>query len=66
MDTFGEWLLQQRNLRLLMVEKFANRVGFSFSTLRKIVNIANSIFCDVDVLLLTIHSFDFVINCLSI
>jgi len=38
MDTFGEWLLQQRNLRRLTREEFANRVGCSVAMLRKIEN----------------------------
>ena len=36
MDTFGEWLLHQRNLRRLTREEFANRVGCSVAMLRKI------------------------------
>jgi len=36
MDTFGEWLQQQRNLRRLTREEFANRVGCSVAMLRKI------------------------------
>ena len=38
MDTFGEWLLQQRNLRRLTRDEFANRVGCSVAMLRKIEN----------------------------
>ena len=36
MDIFGEWLLQQRNLRRLTRGEFANRVGCSIAMLRKI------------------------------
>jgi predicted ATPase/transcriptional regulator with XRE-family HTH domain len=36
MDTFGEWLLRQRNARKLTREEFAQRVGCSVSALRKI------------------------------
>jgi len=36
MDTFGEWLQQQRNHRRLTREQFANRVGCSVAMLRKI------------------------------
>jgi predicted ATPase/DNA-binding XRE family transcriptional regulator len=35
-DTFGEWLLQQRDDRRLTREEFANRVGCSVAMLRKI------------------------------
>lgn len=38
MDTFGEWLHQQRNLRRLTREEFADRVGCSVAMLRKIEN----------------------------
>ena len=36
LDTFGEWLRQQRNLRRLTREEFAKRIGCSVSALRKI------------------------------
>ena len=36
METFGEWLRQQRSLRRLTREEFAKRVGCSVSALRKI------------------------------
>jgi len=36
MDTFGEWLLKQRDDRRLTREEFANRVGCSVAMLRKI------------------------------
>ena len=36
METFGEWLLSQRNARKLTREEFAQRVGCSVSALRKI------------------------------
>src|SRR5512139_4096622 len=36
MDTFGEWIRQQRGLRRLTREELARRVGCSVSTLRKI------------------------------
>jgi predicted ATPase/transcriptional regulator with XRE-family HTH domain len=36
MDTFGEWLQQQRDRRRLTREEFANRVGCSVAMLRKI------------------------------
>lgn len=36
METFGEWLLRQRNARKLTREEFAQRVGCSVSALRKI------------------------------
>lgn len=36
MDTFGEWLQQQRKLRRLTLVEFADRVGCSVSMLRKI------------------------------
>src|SRR5512143_3690554 len=36
MDTFGEWLRQQRDLRRLTREEFSRRVGCSVSALRKI------------------------------
>jgi transcriptional regulator with XRE-family HTH domain len=36
MDTFGEWLHEQRSLRRLTREEFAKRVGCSVSALRKI------------------------------
>ena len=36
METFGEWLQQQRGLRRLTREEFATRVGCSVSALRKI------------------------------
>src|SRR5512145_3525472 len=35
-DTFGEWLNQQRSLRRLTREEFAKRIGCSVSALRKI------------------------------
>ena len=35
-DTFGEWLQEQRSLRRLTREEFAKRVGCSVSALRKI------------------------------
>ena len=35
-DTFGEWLREQRSLRRLTREEFAIRIGCSVSTLRKI------------------------------
>ena len=38
METFGEWLRQERGLRRLTREQFANRVGCSASALRKIEN----------------------------
>lgn len=38
MDTFGEWLRQQRNSRNLTREQFADRVGCSVAMLRKIEN----------------------------
>src|SRR5512147_2111447 len=36
METFGEWLRQQRSLRRLTREEFASRVGCSVSALQKI------------------------------
>src|SRR5512134_2533738 len=36
MDTFGEWLREQRSLRKLTREELAKRVGCSTSLLRKI------------------------------
>src|SRR5512135_1756503 len=36
METFGEWLQQQRSLRRLTREEFAKRVGCSVSALQKI------------------------------
>jgi transcriptional regulator with XRE-family HTH domain len=36
MDTFGEWLRQQRNIRKLTRNEFAERVGCSIALLRKI------------------------------
>ena len=36
METFGEWLQQQRSLRRLTREEFAKRIGCSVSALRKI------------------------------
>ena len=36
MDTFGEWLQQERDHRRLTREEFANRVGCSVAMLRKI------------------------------
>src|SRR5574342_331678 len=36
METFGEWLQQQRSQRRLTREEFAKRVGCSVSALRKI------------------------------
>src|SRR5512147_3059983 len=36
MDTFGDWLRQQRNLRRLTREEIAKRVGCSVALLRKI------------------------------
>ena len=36
METFGEWLREQRSLRRLTREEFAKRVGCSVSALRKI------------------------------
>jgi len=36
MDTFGEWLRQQRNQLKLTREQFAKRVGCSVALLRKI------------------------------
>ncbi|MEJ2512921.1 MAG: helix-turn-helix domain-containing protein [Anaerolineales bacterium] len=36
METFGEWLQQERNHRRLTREEFANRVGCSVAMLRKI------------------------------
>jgi predicted ATPase/DNA-binding XRE family transcriptional regulator/Flp pilus assembly protein TadD len=36
MDTFGEWLREQRSLRRFTREEFAGRIGCSVSTLRKI------------------------------
>ncbi|MBL8102879.1 MAG: tetratricopeptide repeat protein [Anaerolineales bacterium] len=36
MNTFGEWLREQRNSRKLTREEFANRVGCSVAMLRKI------------------------------
>jgi predicted ATPase/DNA-binding XRE family transcriptional regulator len=36
METFGEWLQQQRSLRRLTREEFASRVGCSVSALQKI------------------------------
>ncbi|HEY5902315.1 MAG TPA: tetratricopeptide repeat protein [Anaerolineales bacterium] len=36
MDTFGEWLREQRSLRRLTREEFANRVGCSASLLSKL------------------------------
>ena len=36
METFGEWLQQQRSLRRLTREEVAKRIGFSVSALRKI------------------------------
>ncbi|HXD09397.1 MAG TPA: helix-turn-helix domain-containing protein, partial [Anaerolineales bacterium] len=36
MDTFGEWLRDQRNHRKLTREEFANRIGCSVAMLRKI------------------------------
>jgi len=38
MNTFGEWLREQRNSRKLTREEFANRVGCSVAMLRKIEN----------------------------
>src|SRR5512147_2656464 len=38
MDTFGEWLQQQRSLRRLTREEFAKRIGCLASALRKIEN----------------------------
>ncbi|MGE5852267.1 MAG: helix-turn-helix domain-containing protein, partial [Deltaproteobacteria bacterium] len=38
METFGEWLRQQRSLHALTREEFAKRVGCSVSALRKIEN----------------------------
>src|SRR5512135_2393239 len=36
METFGEWLREQRSRRTLTREEFANCIGCSVSTLRKI------------------------------
>ena len=36
MDTFGEWVRQQRNQLKLTREQFAERVGCSVALLRKI------------------------------